>query len=128
MNYQIFGNQMICFLITFSSTSFQASVLLCSAFVIQLSHPYMTTGKNIGLVSGPLWAKWRLCFLIPCLGLSQLFFQGARSFNFMAAVTIGSVFGAHKNKVCHCFHCFPIYLPWSDGTGCQDLSFLNIEF
>ena len=26
------------------------------------------------------------------------------------------------------FHCFPIYFPWSDGTGCQDLSFLNTEF
>ena len=33
-----------------------------------------------------------------------------------------------KNKVCHCFHCFPIYLPWSDGTGCHDLTFLNVEF
>ena len=32
-----------------------------------------------------------------------------------------------KNRVCHCFHCFPIYLPWSDGTGCHDLSFLNVE-
>ena len=30
--------------------------------------------------------------------------------------------------VCHCFHCFPIYLPWSDGTRCHDLSFLNAEF
>ena len=34
----------------------------------------------------------------------------------MAAVTC-SDFGAHKNKVCHCFHCLLIYLPWSDGTG-----------
>ena len=25
-------------------------------------------------------------------------------------------------------HCFPIYLPWSDGTRCHDLHFLNIEF
>ena len=25
------------------------------------------------------------------------------------------------------FHCFPIYLPWSDRTGCRDLSFLNVE-
>ena len=25
------------------------------------------------------------------------------------------------------FHCFPIYLPWSDGTGCHDLSFLNVR-
>ena len=31
----------------------------------------------------------------------------------MAAVTICSDFGTPKNKVCHCF---PIYLPWSDGT------------
>ena len=36
-------------------------------------------------------------------------------------------FGAPQNKVCHCFHCFPIYLPWSDGTGCHDLRFLNVE-
>ena len=53
--------------------SSRASVLLCSAFfVVQLSHPYMTTG--------PLSAKWCLCFLIPCLGLSWLFFQGATIF------------------------------------------------
>ena len=37
------------------------------------------------------------------------------SFNFMAAVIIHSDFGVQENKVCHCFHCFPIYLPWSDG-------------
>ena len=46
----------------------------------------------------------------------------------MAAITICSDFGAPQNKVCHCFHCFPIYLPWSDGTGCHDLRFLNAEF
>ena len=50
------------------------------------------------------------------------------SFNFMAAVTTCSDFGAPPNKVCHCFHCFPIYLPWSDGTKCPDISILNIEF
>ena len=32
----------------------------------------------------------------------------------MAAVTICSDFGAQENKVSRCFHCFPIYLPWSD--------------
>ena len=50
------------------------------------------------------------------------------SFNFMAAVTIHSDFGAQENKVCHCFYCFPIYLPWSDGTESHDLCFLNDEF
>ena len=33
------------------------------------------------------------------------------SFNCMAAVTINSDFGAQENKVSHCFHFFPIYLP-----------------
>ena len=32
-----------------------------------------------------------------------------------------------KNKVCHYFHCIPVYVPWSDGTRCHDLSFLNVE-
>ena len=33
----------------------------------------------------------------------------------MAAFTICSDFGAPQNKASHCFHCFPIYFPWSDG-------------
>ena len=43
------------------------------------------------------------------------------SFNFMAAV----ILEPPQNKVCRCFHCFPIYLPWSDGTGCR-LYFISI--
>ena len=35
------------------------------------------------------------------------------------------ILGPPKNKVSQCFHCFPIYFPWGDGTGCHDLSFLN---
>ena len=50
------------------------------------------------------------------------------SFNFMAAVTICSDFGAQENKVCHYAHFSSIYLPRSDGTRCHDLSFLNVEF
>ena len=45
----------------------------------------------------------------------------------MAAVTICCDFGAPKNKVWYCFRCFPIYLPWSDGTRCHDLCLLNVE-
>ena len=37
----------------------------------------------------------------------------------MAQITICSDFGAPQNKVWHCFYCFPIYLPWNDGVGCQ---------
>ena len=46
----------------------------------------------------------------------------------MAAITICSHFGAPKHKVCHSFHCFPIYLTWSYGTGCHDLSFWMLSF
>ena len=35
----------------------------------------------------------------------------------MAAVTICSDFGAQENKVWHRFHCFSIYLPWSEGQN-----------
>ena len=46
----------------------------------------------------------------------------------MAAFTVHSAFGAQENKVCPWFHCFPIYLPWSDWTGCGDLSFWMLSF
>ena len=34
----------------------------------------------------------------------------------MVAVTIHRDFGNQENKICYCFHFFPIYLPWSYGT------------
>ena len=42
----------------------------------------------------------------------------------MTAVTFCRDFGAHENKFWNCFHCFPIYFPWSDGTGCHDLHWM----
>ena len=43
----------------------------------------------------------------------------------MAAVTIQSEFGAQENKICHCFHFSPIFLPLSDGAGSHGLSFFE---
>ena len=49
--------------------SSKTSILKCSAFfIIQISHPYMTTRKTIGLSRWTLLAKQCLCFLICCLG------------------------------------------------------------
>ena len=54
-----------------SSITIWKSVPQCSAsFMAQLSHTYMTIGKNIALTIGPLLAKWCLFFLIICLCLS----------------------------------------------------------
>ena len=44
----------------------------------------------------------------------------------MAAITICNDFGAQKNNVSHCFHCFPIYLPWSDEIGCHDIDLQKV--
>ena len=75
-----------------------------------------------------LLAKWCLWFLICCLGCQSFSSKKQVSFNFVPVVTVHSDFGAQENTICHCFHCFSIYLPWGDGTGCHDLSFLNGEF
>ena len=110
--------------------SSKASILWCSAFfIVQLSHPYMTTGKTIALTRRNFVGKVMSLLFNTLSRLVITFLPRTKvSYNFMAAVTICSEFGAQKNSVCHCFHCFPIYLPWSDGTGCHDLRFLNIEF
>ena len=51
--------------------SLKASILWHSAFfMVQVSQLYMTTGKTIALTIWTLSAKWCLCFLISCLGLS----------------------------------------------------------
>ena len=63
--------------------SSKTSVLRCSAFfMIQLSHPYMTTGKTIPLTRWTFVGKKKksLCFLIRCPGWSKLLFQGASIF------------------------------------------------
>ena len=98
--------------------SSKASVLQCSDFfIVQLSDPF-PTGKTIALTRRTFVGKV-MSLLFNILSRLVITFLQA-SFNFMAAVTICSDFGAPKNKVCHCFHCFPIYLPWSDGTRCHD--------
>ena len=51
--------------------SSKASILWCSAFfIVQLSHPYMTTGETIALTRWTFVGKVCLCFLICCLGWS----------------------------------------------------------
>ena len=60
----------------FESFNFSASAF----FMVHPLHPYMTTGKTITLTIWTSVAKWYLCFLISCLGLSWLSFQGVRVF------------------------------------------------
>ena len=109
--------------------SSKALILQCSAFFIfQLSHPYMTTGKIIALTRWTLVGKVMSLLFRMLSRLVIDFLPRSKCLNFMAAITICCDLEPPKNKVSHCFHCFPIYLSWSDGTGCHDFSFLNVEF
>jgi len=105
--------------------SSKASILLHSAFfIVQLTHPHMTTGKAITLTRWTFVDKVTSLLFNVLSRLVTTFLPRSKHLNFMAVITICSDFGAQKNKV---WHCFPIYLPWSDGTRCHDLSFLNVE-
>ena len=108
--------------------SSKASILQNSAFlIVQLSYQYMTTGKTIAFTRQTIVDKVMSLLFNMLSRLVITFLPKSKSFNFMAAVTICSDLGAQKNKVSHCLHCFPIYLPWRCGTGCHDLNFLNVE-
>ena len=90
--------------------SSKASILRCSAFsIVQLSHPFMTSGKTIALSRQNFVGK-----IISLLFnmLSRLVITSLpRSKHLLISwlqSTICSDFGAQKNKVSHCF---PIYFP-----------------
>ena len=93
--------------------SLKASILWSSAFfMVQLSYPYMITGKTVALTRWTFVGKVISLlfntlsrFVLPILSRSKSFC------NFVAAVTICSDFGVRENEICHCFHIFLIYLP-----------------
>ena len=110
--------------------SSKASVLQCSDFfMVRLSHLYMTTGKTIALTRWTFISKViSLLFNMLSRFVKAFLPRNKRLFNFTAAVTIHSEFGAQENKICHCFHFSLIYLLWSDGIRCHDLSFWMLNF
>ena len=95
--------------------------------MVQLSHSH-DYWKNHSLT---IWTFVRKVMSLLFNMLSRFviaFLPRSKCLDLMAAIIVCSDFGAQENRVCHCFHCFPIYLPWSDGTRCHDLCFLNVEF
>ena len=98
--------------------SSKASILRCSAFfTIQLSHPYMTTGKTIALTRQTFVGKV-MSLLFNMLSRLVIIFLPRSKRLLISWLQSPSVviLEPPKNKVCHCFHYFSIYLPWSDGT------------
>ena len=102
----------------------KASILQHSAFfIVQLSDAYLTTGKNIALTRWTFVNRVMSLFsnMLPVLLIN--FLPKSKHLLISWLKSPSTDFGAQKNKV---NHCFPISLPWSEGTRCHDLSFLNI--
>ena len=109
--------------------SSKASILWCLAFfIIQLSHPYMTTGKTIALTRQTFVSKVMSLFFNMLSRLVITLLPRSNHLLISWLQSPSAVILKSPKKVSHCFHCFPIYLPWSNGTRCQVLHFLNVEF
>ena len=113
----------------FSNTIVQKhQFFLCSAFFrVQISHPYMTTGKTIALTRWTFVGKVKSLLFNMLSRLVITFLPKSKHLLISWLQSPSTVIlGPPKIKVRHCFHCLPIYLPWVDGTRCHDLSFLNV--
>ena len=109
--------------------SSKASILRCSTFfTVHLSHPYMTTGKTIALTRWTFVGKVT-SLLFNMLSRFVIAFLPRSKPLLISWLQLPSavILELPKIKVWHCFHCFPIYFPCSDGTRCYDLRFLNVE-
>ena len=92
--------------------SSKASILWYSAFsIVQLSHPYMTTGKTIALIRWTFVDKVMSLFSMLSM-LVITFLPGGKHLLISWLQSPSAVIlEPRQNKVCHSFHCFPIYLP-----------------
>ena len=93
--------------------SSKASILQCSAFfTIQLSHLYMITRKTIALTRQTFVGKvMSLLFNLLSRLVVTFLPRSKRLLISWLQSPSAVILEPPKNKVCHCFHCFPIYLP-----------------
>ena len=85
--------------------SSKVSILQLSAlFMVQLSHPYMATGKKIQFWAIQTFADKVMSLLFNTLSRFVIaFLPRTKRLNFVAAATTQSDSGAQENKLCHCF-------------------------
>ena len=112
----------------FSNTTVQKHQFFhaCTAFLtVQLSHPYMTTGKTIALTRRTLDGKV-MSLLLNMLSRLIITFLPRNKRLLISWLQSPSAVILEPPNI-KSFHCFLFYFPWSDGTRCHDLRFLNVE-
>ena len=93
--------------------SSKASVLWGSAFfIVQVSLPYMTTGKTIALTRWTFVDKG-MSLLFNMLSRFVIAFLPRSKHLLISCLQSPSavILELLENKICHSFHCFPFYLP-----------------
>ena len=109
--------------------SSKASILWHSAFFIgQLSHPYITTRKMIALTTWTFVGKVMSLLFNMLSSLAITFLPRSKKLLISWVQSPSAVILEPHKIASHYFHCFPIYLPWSDGSKCHDFIFLNVDF
>ena len=93
--------------------SSKASILWCSAFfIVQLSHPYMTTGKAIALTRWTFVGKVMSLLFNMLSRLVIAFLPRSKCLLISWLQSLPAVIlDPPQNKVSHYFHFFPMYLP-----------------
>ena len=92
--------------------SSKASILRCSAFfTVQLSHPYMTTGKTIALTRQTIVRKLMSLLFNMLSRLVIAFLPRSKHLLISWLQSLSAVILEPPKIVCHCFHCSPAYLP-----------------
>ena len=108
--------------------SSKASILWHLAFfTVQLSHPYITNGKAIALIRRTFVGKVISLLFNMLSRLIITFLPRSKRLLISWLQSPSAVILEPPKIVSHSFHCLPIYFPWSDGTRCHDLHFLNVE-
>ena len=106
--------------------SSKASILWCSAFFrVQISHPYMTTGKTIALTRWTFVGKV-MSLLLNMLSRLVITFLPRNKHRLISCLQSPSAVILEPPKIKSAIVSLS-NLPWSDGNGCHDLSFLNAE-
>ena len=90
----------------------KASILQHSAFfILQLSQPYMTTGKTTALIRWTFVGKVMSLLFNMLSRLVITFLPRSKRLLISWLQSPSAVILQPQKIVCHCFHCFPIYLP-----------------
>ena len=108
--------------------SSKASILRHSAFfTVQLSHPYMTTGKTVALTRRTFVGKVMSLLFNMLSRLVTVFLPRSKDLLISWLQSPSAVILEPPKIKSLTFPLFPHLFAWSDRTRCHDLRFLNVE-